>query len=159
MIKNKNAQTLFCEKNIDLEVNEDKLVTEYFEITGGLTVVWDGEEKTITELQSYLQDPNRDIRRKARTLISEKFLSVEDKLQNILNELIVIRHEKAKNIQLDNYRDYMFKKYERFDYTAKDCYELAESIRKYVVPLKNKILLEKKRNCKWIRFIYGMYQL
>ncbi|HDR7735251.1 TPA: M3 family oligoendopeptidase [Bacillus thuringiensis] len=142
--KIKNAQTLFCEKNIDLEVNEDKLVTEYFEITGGLTVVWDGEEKTITELQSYLQDPNRDIRRKARTLISEKFLSVEDKLQNILNELIVIRHEKAKNIQLDNYRDYMFKKYERFDYTAKDCYELAESIRKYVVPLKNKILLEKK---------------
>lgn len=142
--KIKNAQTLFCEKNIDLEVNEDKLVTEYFEITGGLTVVWDGEEKTITELQSYLQDPNRDIRRKARTLISEKFLSVEDKLQNILNELIVIRHEKAKNIQLDNYRDYMFKKYERFDYTAKDCYELAESIRKYVVPLKDKILLEKK---------------
>ncbi|MFC9446522.1 M3 family oligoendopeptidase [Bacillus cereus] len=142
--KIKNAQTLFCEKNIDLEVNEDKLVTEYFEITGGLTVVWDGKEKTITELQSYLQDPNRDIRRKARTLISEKFLSVEDKLQNILNELIVIRHEKAKNIQLDNYRDYMFKKYERFDYTAKDCYELAESIRKYVVPLKNKILLEKK---------------
>ncbi|AUB64240.1 M3 family oligoendopeptidase [Bacillus cereus] len=142
--KIKNAQTLFCEKNIDLEVNEDKLVTEYFEITGGLTVVWDGELKTITELQSYLQDPNRDIRRKARTLISEKFLSVEDKLQNILNELIVIRHEKAKNIQLDNYRDYMFKKYERFDYTAKDCYELAESIRKYVVPLKDKILLEKK---------------
>ncbi|MBS9803464.1 M3 family oligoendopeptidase [Bacillus toyonensis] len=142
--KIKNAQTLFCEKNIDLEVNEDKLVTEYFEITGGLTVVWDGEEKTITELQSYLQDPNRDIRRKARTLISEKFLSVEDKLQNILNALIVIRHEKAKNIQLDNYRDYMFKKYERFDYTAKDCYELAESIRKYVVPLKDKILLEKK---------------
>lgn len=142
--KIKNAQTLFCEKNIDLEVNEDKLVTEYFEITGGLTVVWDGEEKTITELQSYLQDPNRDIRRKARTLISEKFLSVEDKLQNILNELIVIRHEKAKNIQLENYRDYMFKKYERFDYSAIDCYELAGSIRKYVVPLKDKILLEKK---------------
>ncbi len=38
----------------------------------------------------------------------------------------------------------MFKKYERFDYSAKDCYELAESIRKYVVPLKDKILLEKK---------------
>ena len=35
-------------------------------------------------------------------------------------------------------------KYERFDYSAIDCYELAESIRKYVVPLKDKILLEKK---------------
>lgn len=142
--KIKNAQTLFCEKNIDLEVNEDKLVTEYFEITGGLTTLWNGEEKTITELQSYLQDPDRHIRKKAKTLISETFLSVEDKLQHILNELIVIRDQKAKNIQLHNYRDYMFKKHERFDYTPEDCYELAESIRKYVVPLIDKIYNKKK---------------
>ncbi|PFO67914.1 oligoendopeptidase F [Bacillus cereus] len=142
--KIKNAQKLFCEENIELEIKEDKLVTEYFEITGGLSGIWDGEEKTITELQSYLQDSNRDIRKKAKTIISEQFLSVEKELQNILNQLIEIRHQKAKNIQLENYRDYMFKKYERFDYSAKDCYELAESIRKYVVPLKDKIMLEKK---------------
>ncbi|MFQ6335096.1 M3 family oligoendopeptidase [Bacillus sp. AF62] len=142
--KIKNAQKLFCEENIELEIKEDKLITEYFEITGGLSGIWDGEEKTITELQSYLQDSNRDTRKKAKTIISEQFLSVEKELQNILNQLIEIRHQKAKNIQLENYRDYMFKKYERFDYSAKDCYELAESIRKYVVPLKDKILLEKK---------------
>ena len=142
--KIKNAQKLFCEENIELEIKEDKLVTEYFEITGGLNGIWDGEEKTITELQSYLQDSNRDTRKKAKTIISEQFLSVEKELQNILNQLIEIRHQKAKNIQLENYRDYMFKKYERFDYSAIDCYELAESIRKYVVPLKDKILLEKK---------------
>ncbi|MEB9441721.1 M3 family oligoendopeptidase [Bacillus cereus] len=142
--KIKNAQKLFCEENIELEIQEDKLVTEYFEITGGLSAIWDGEEKTITELQSYLQDSNRDIRKKAKTIISEQFLSVEKELQNILNQLIEIRHQKAKNIQLENYRDYMFKKYERFDYSAIDCYELAESIRKYVVPLKDKIMLEKK---------------
>ncbi|MEC2447865.1 M3 family oligoendopeptidase [Bacillus cereus] len=142
--KIKSAQKLFCEENIELEIQEDKLVTEYFEITGGLSAIWDGEEKTITELQSYLQDSNRDIRKKAKTIISEQFLSVEKELQNILNQLIEIRHQKAKNIQLENYRDYMFKKYERFDYSAIDCYELAESIRKYVVPLKDKIMLEKK---------------
>ncbi|HDX9695416.1 M3 family oligoendopeptidase [Bacillus thuringiensis] len=142
--KIKNAQKLFCEENIELEIKEDKLITEYFEITGGLSGIWDGEEKTITELQSYLQDSNRDTRKKAKTIISEQFLSVEKELQNILNQLIEIRHQKAKNIQLENYRDYMFKKYERFDYSAKDCYELAKSIRKYVVPLKDKILLEKK---------------
>ncbi|MDA1564740.1 M3 family oligoendopeptidase [Bacillus cereus] len=142
--KIKNAQKLFCEENIELEIKEDKLITEYFEITGGLSGIWDGEEKTITELQSYLQDSNRNTRKKAKTIISKQFLSVEKELQNILNQLIEIRHQKAKNIQLENYRDYMFKKYERFDYSAKDCYELAESIRKYVVPLKDKILLEKK---------------
>ncbi|MGG0727964.1 M3 family oligoendopeptidase [Bacillus paramycoides] len=142
--KIQNAQTLFCEKNIELEIREDKFVTEYFEITGSLSAIWNGEEKTLTELQSHLQDPNRDIRKKAKRLISEQFLSVEKDLQNILNKLVEIRHQKAKNIQLDNYRDYMFKKYERFDYTAEDCYELAESVRKYVVPLIDNIFNEKK---------------
>ncbi|CAM3951221.1 oligoendopeptidase F [Bacillus luti] len=141
--KIKNAQTLFCEENIDLEIKEDKLVTKYFEITGGLCGIWDGKEKTITELQSYLQNPNRDIRKRAKTLISEQYISVEKQLQQILNDLIKIRHQKALNVQLNNYRDYMFNKYERFDYTAEDCYELAESIRKYVIPLKDKILQEK----------------
>ena len=44
-MQNKNAQKLFCEENIKLEIQEDKLVTEYFEITGGLIGIWDGEEK------------------------------------------------------------------------------------------------------------------
>ncbi len=52
--------------------------------------------KTITELQSYLQDSNRDTRKKAKTIISEQFLSVEKELQNILNQLIEIRHQQAK---------------------------------------------------------------
>ncbi|EOW9527221.1 M3 family oligoendopeptidase [Bacillus cytotoxicus] len=142
--KIQNAQSLFSEKNIELEVKEDKLVTQYYEITGSLTEIWNGKEKTITELQSYLQDPNRTVRKRAKNLISEKFLSVEKELQNIFNGLITIRHQKAKNVQLNNYRDYMFKKYERFDYTHEDCYKLAESIRKYAVPLLDKILHKQK---------------
>ena len=42
--KIKNAQKLFCEENIELEIQEDKLVTEYFEITGGLSGIWDGRK-------------------------------------------------------------------------------------------------------------------
>lgn len=40
---------------------------------------------------------------------------------------------------MSNYRDYMFKKYERFAYTPDDCKQLAEAVRKYVVPLKEKV--------------------
>lgn len=50
----------------------------------------------------------------------------------------------------------MFKKHERFDYTPDDCYELAESIRKYVVPLIDKIFNEKNLNFKWIVFVHGI---
>ncbi len=43
--KIQNAQSLFSEKNIELEVKEDQLVTQYYEITGSLTEIWDGKEK------------------------------------------------------------------------------------------------------------------
>ncbi|WP_416149119.1 M3 family oligoendopeptidase [Salipaludibacillus sp. HK11] len=135
----KNAKALFREDNIELEVEEDRLSTSYFEHTGGLTVNWNGEEKTISEISAYTQDANRETRKKAVQLSAEAFLSKESELQIIMDDLITLRQKKADYANVDNYRDYMFKKYERFDYTPDDCKELAESIRKHVTPLKEKI--------------------
>ncbi|PHD41498.1 oligoendopeptidase F [Bacillus toyonensis] len=137
--KIQNIRSLFNEENISLEVTEDELITRYFEITGNLSSMWGSEEVNLSELRIYLKDSDRNIRQKAMTAISEKFLSVENEIQEILNQLIVLRTKKARNVGLTNYRDYMFKKYERFDYTAEQCNEFAESIRKYVVPLQEKI--------------------
>lgn len=130
-----NALELFNEENVQLEVEEGKLANQYFEITGGLTADWNGEEKTIVQLYPFLEDPDREIRKKAYDLISESFLSVKNELQPIMSKLIAIRDKKASNSNLPNYRDYMFKKYERFDYTPEDCKELAESIQIHVLPV------------------------
>ncbi|PEY40336.1 oligoendopeptidase F [Bacillus cereus] len=143
--KIQNTRELFNEENISLEITEDELITRYFEITGNLTSMWNGEEVSLSELSVYLQNQNRNVRQKAMTAISEKFLSVENEIQEILNQLIVIRTKKARNVGLTNYRDYMFKKYERFDYTAEQCNQFAESIRKYVVPLQEKIHKELQK--------------
>ncbi|WP_456278703.1 M3 family oligoendopeptidase [Bacillus sp. AK128] len=139
-----NAIKLFREANINLEVDEDRLATRYFELTGGLTSVRDGEEKTIPELFPYLEDPKRETRKEAFEKIFTSLISVEDDLQEIMNELMEIRKKKASNSELSNYRDFMFKKYERFDYTAEDCKVLAESIREHVLPVVKRIEEKKK---------------
>lgn len=145
-IKSKNnAKDLFREENIELEIEEDRLTTNYFEHTGGLTVNWKGEEKTLSEISAYSQDSDRETRKKAVQLSAEAFLSKESELQNMMDELILLRQQKAEHANLINYRDYMFKKYERFDYTPDDCKQLAESIRKYVTPLKEKIQREHQQ--------------
>ncbi|MCR6110176.1 M3 family oligoendopeptidase [Bacillus sp. A301a_S52] len=139
-IKSKeNAIALFREENIALEVEEDRLATNYFEHTSNLTVDWHGEEKTISELSVYLENEERTVRKEAFSHIAEAFTTIEAPLQKIMDDLILIRQEKAKNAGLSNYRDYMFKKYERFDYTPEDCNTLAEAVRKHVTPLKEKL--------------------
>jgi oligoendopeptidase F len=145
---NKNTIELFREENIPLEIEEDRLVTQYFEYTGSLTGNWNGEEKTLSELYSFLQDPDRDTRKKAMALQYEAILAKAPELQEIMSKLIKLREDKAKNAGLANYRDYMFKKYERFDYTPEDCKELAEAIRKYVLPLKKKLDEKHKEDIK-----------
>ncbi|GAE36956.1 M3 family oligoendopeptidase [Halalkalibacter akibai] len=140
LIKSKeNAKALFRLENIDLEVQEDGLATNYFEHTGSLTVEMDGAELTLSQLTPFFQDSNREKREQAATLAADAFIQIEPELQAIMDQLIKIRHQKALNADLPNYRDYMFKKYERFDYSPEDCKQLAESIRKYVKPLKEKL--------------------
>jgi oligoendopeptidase F len=96
-IKSKqNSKELFREKNIELEIEEDRLSTNYFEITGGLTIFWQGEEKTLSEVRTYLQDPDRTVRKKAMDMIAEAFLSKEEELQEIMTALINIRQKKTE---------------------------------------------------------------
>ncbi|MCD5325232.1 MULTISPECIES: M3 family oligoendopeptidase [Pontibacillus] len=139
-----NALDLFREENIDLEVEEDRLTNQYFEITGSLTVDWYGEEKTLSLMSSYLQDSNRDVRKQAFTSINDVRLKHKDSLQSIMDELIALRQKKTTNAGLNTFTDYMFKEYERFDYTPEDCKQLAESIREHVVPLKNELMEKEK---------------
>lgn len=140
--RRKNAEELFREENISLEVDENRLATAYFEHTGSITVNWEGEEKTLAQLSPYFEDDDREIRKKAMEMSREAFLAKEEPLQEIMSELIKIRQKKASHAGLDNYRDYMFKKYERFDYTESDCKELAQNIATYVKPLKEKLQKE-----------------
>ncbi|OZM57453.1 oligoendopeptidase F [Lottiidibacillus patelloidae] len=146
ILSKENAINLFREDNIQLEVEEEKLSTRYFEITGSLTVNWNGEEKTLSQMAVFLKDSDRTVREKAWKLVHESLLSKNNELGDIMSDLIKIREEKAKNADVANYRDFMFKKYERFSYTAEDCHELAAAIKEHVVPLKE--ALEKKHQAE-----------
>lgn len=135
---------LFQEENLNIEKQEDTLVNQYFQITGGLTADWEGKEVTISELFVHVRDSNRDTRKKAREAMFTPILQEEEKLQRILDQLIQLRVKKAENAGLSGFADYMFKKYFRFDYTPENCRQLAESIREHVVPLALQLEKEHK---------------
>jgi oligoendopeptidase F len=136
---------LFQEANLEIERKEDALVNQYFEIAGSLTANWEGEEVTLSDLYAQASDNNRDTREKAWKAIYTPILKEEEKVQKILDELIQLRVKKAENAGLPNFTEYMFKKYNRFDYTPEDCNQLAESIREHVVPLTLQLEKEHKK--------------
>ncbi|NJP36642.1 M3 family oligoendopeptidase [Alkalicoccus luteus] len=134
----RNQDELYSEANTQLEIEEDALATRYFEITGSMNVEWEGETLSLSELSPKLESSSRAIREKAFRLVSGCFKEQEEELQSIMSSLIKLRQKKADNAGLSNYRDYMFRNYERFDYSPEDCKQLAESIKRHIVPLKDK---------------------
>lgn len=133
---------IFRKENIPLQIEEDKLVTKYYSFTGSMSVMWDGKEKTIPQMSVYLKDSNRKVREKAWKLVQDRRLKDVKELDEIMDKLVEIRNKQALNADMKNYRDYMFKKLQRFDYNAEDCLKLHDAVLKYVVPISTKI--EKK---------------
>jgi len=135
---------LFNEKNIELSIKENELSTKYSELSSKLTVVFEGEEKTLVQMRKYQKDPDREKRKKAWTLTCDKIYEEKDKFNKLFDDLKNIRIEKAKNLGFENYRDYMHQEKGRFDYTVEEIETFHKSVEKVIVP-KIKEINEKRK--------------
>lgn len=124
---------LFREENIPLTVREQELVTEYNEIMGGLSIEWDGETKPYSFVEGQLDSPDQVIRERAWRALADARLRVKPQMDELMNELVSLRHKMAVNAGFDNYRDYMFTMKNR-EYSIQDCYDFHDSVEKHVIP-------------------------
>ncbi len=149
----RNEIELFREENIPLQTKIQSLQSKYGEITGGLSIEYNGKELTLQQASLLLMSEDRKLREEIFNKIQEARLSVEEKLDDLFDEMVPLRHQMALNAGFENFRDYMFSVKGRFDYTAEDCKQFHEAVLKKVVPLlddieedrKNKLALEVLR--------------
>jgi len=142
--KIKRSIELFRKENIDLFSELQQKEREFGTISGAMTVTYNGEEMTLQKTGNFLKDTNRDVRKEVFEFIQERRFQDNEKLDVLLSELIQKRHKVAQNADFDNYRDYMHSALKRFDYTIDDCISFHNSIKSEVLPIINKINLERK---------------
>ena len=126
---------LFREESVPLETKETKLVTKYDEISGAMTVEFDGREYTMQQMARFQEETDRDVRERAYKAVVERRLRDRDAIDDIFDELLPLRQQIAHNAGFANYRDYQFKRLKRFDYTPHQCNDFAVAVEKHVVPL------------------------
>jgi oligoendopeptidase F len=130
-----NNVSIFREENVELEKEETKLGNEYQKITGSMTVMYNGKEHTMQQMARYLEETDRRVREETWRLVETRRLKDHEKLDELYDQLISLRGMIAQNAGFDNYRDYMFRKLGRFDYTPEDCFRYHDAVAKYIVPL------------------------
>ncbi len=139
----KESVELFDEKNIPLQVTLQELSQKYQETMGAMTVLFEGEERTMPQMTLYLREQDRPKRQSAFSAMVARRLKEKDTLEGLFDEMLVHRVEWAKNLGLADYREYCFRSKLR-DYTAEDCKVFHDAIEKAVVPLAKKIM-ERRR--------------
>jgi oligoendopeptidase F len=144
----KNHVELFRPENVALETEEAKLCQQYQKLIGAQTVKFRGEEKTLVQMGRYLEEPDRALRQEAWELVATRRLVDADKCEEIFDELVGLRTQIAKNAGFENYRDFMFRKMGRFDYTPENCLQFHDAVEKEIVPAVRKIQNERRRQLK-----------
>lgn len=135
---------LFKQENVPLQTRVDVLSQEYQKVCGIMTVVFEGKERTLPEMNTFLLKDDRYLRERAWRETVKRRLQDKNHLEEIFDEMLNLRQQISKNAQFPNYAFYTFKALHRFDYTPEDCRKFHQAVEKYVVPLWTKIL-EKRR--------------
>ena len=135
---------LFSEANLPLFTESKKLANRYDEVIGAQSIEWDGEEKTLTQLQPVMLETDRERREAVWRLIAERRLADRDTINNIWRELLDVRCRIAANADCVDFREFCWKALQRFDYSPDDCLEFHHAIADVALPAAGRLLKQRR---------------
>jgi oligoendopeptidase F len=130
---------LFRAENIPLETQLAKLTQDFETLAGGMSVQFEGQERTLPQMARYQEQTDRSVREAAwRTVAQRRFQEVE-KFNAIYGEMLALRTRVARQAGFENYIGYAFKSKHRFDYDVQHCLDFHAGVEAAVVPLSREV--------------------
>ena len=134
-----NQVEIFREENVPLGTQEQALSQEYQGIAGAMTILFDGEERTLQQMGRYLELSDRLRREEAWRAIQDRRLRDRERLDNLYDSMRHLRTRISDNAGFADYRSYAFRLRGRFDYGIADCETFHTAIERCVVPLVRRL--------------------
>jgi len=144
-LRNMQAEAaLFRKSNLPLLAEEQKQNTEFDKIKGAQTITWQGEERTLIQMLTVFQDPDRDQREKAWQAITARQLADRQVINDLWQRYMGLRRKIAANAEKQDFRAYQWQRLLRFDYTPENCYSFHKAIETTVVPAARRIYARRR---------------
>ena len=135
--------TLFREENIPLQTEDSKLGQQYDEINGAMMVDFQGEERTMPQMARFVQVTDRSVRESAWSAIVQRRYVDHERIDDLFDQMVKLRHEVAFNAGHENFMEYAFASMHRFDYTPADCQQFHQAAREICVPVYHTLNAER----------------
>jgi len=122
----------------------EELVTAYQKITGGLEVEWDGERKTVPQLQPFLKERDRGVRERAFRAGANAYIERQAEMGALFDQMYALRQRVARNAGFTNFQDFVFRAKHRFDYTPDDCAAFHRAVESTVAPAVERLMAYRR---------------
>ena len=140
-----NGIDLFREENVPLVAEAQRLSSRFSKIQGGLLSEWEGELVPPSRIRPHAGSADRSVRERAFRAFFRPFVEARDALADIFDELYDLRQAMARNAGFENYRDYVHRAKNRFDYSPEDTMRFHDSVELTVVPVVERIYERRAR--------------
>jgi oligoendopeptidase F len=126
---------LFREENVALQTDLAKLGQRFEQISGAMTVQFEGREQTLPMMSRYQENTDRALRESAWRAVADRRLQNADEMEDIYDQMIALRDQISRNAGHANFVGYAFKEKHRFDYGPEHCRAFHDACEKVVMPL------------------------
>jgi M3 family oligoendopeptidase len=127
----------------DLQL-ENKLSSEYTKLIASAKIMFEGEERNLSQLGPFQLSTDRNMRKKANEAKYSFMSGNEQKLDEIYDGLVKVRQRIAEKLGYKNFVELGYARMLRADYNAEMVANFRKQVQEYIVPAATK-LREKQR--------------
>ena len=135
---------VFSPEIIPLMQQENKLSSEYTKLIASAKIQFEGEERTLAQLDPFTESVHRDVRKNASEAKFAFFAENEAELDRIYDELVKVRTEIAHKLGYNNFVELAYLRMNRTDYNAEMVKNFRDQVKEFIVPVATK-LKERQR--------------
>ncbi len=133
-----SAKTISKEVIEDLQ-KENKIKNEYTKLLASAKIMFDGEERAISQMEPFFQHKDREKRKNATNAMTNFFVENAEELDRIYDELVHLRVNIAKKLGYKNFIELGYARLGRTDYNAEMVKNFRDQVHTYIVPLAVKL--------------------
>ncbi|MDQ6596760.1 M3 family oligoendopeptidase [Bacillus salipaludis] len=124
---------------VPLLQKENRLSTEYTKLLASAKIDFEGEERTLTQLEPFTQATDREMRKRASVAKFNFFAENEAELDRIYDDLVKVRTEIAQKLGYKNFVELGYYRMMRTDYNAEMVAKFRAQVKDFIVPISTKL--------------------
>ncbi|MCM2533580.1 M3 family oligoendopeptidase [Neobacillus pocheonensis] len=123
---------------------ENRLSTEYTKLLASAKINFEGEERTLAQLEPFTESTDRELRKRASEAKFGFLEEHEAELDRIYDDLVKIRTEIAKTLGYKNFVELGYYRMMRTDYNSEMVANFRGQVKDFIVPIATKLKARQK---------------